>query len=106
MPLFVYEGQANSLRVSGRTLHRGVPTELEGRAAETAATYAAKHRELRALDGAEEKPAKGTSKSGGSNAALEKRRALVARAKELGIPAKGKNDELEAAIAAAEAAQA
>jgi len=37
---------------------------------------------------------------------LAERRALVERAKELGIPAKGKSDELAAAIAEAEAAAA
>jgi imidazolonepropionase-like amidohydrolase len=40
--------------------------------------------------------------SAGTNA-LAERQALVAQAKELGIPAKGKSDELKAAIAAAEA---
>ena len=39
----------------------------------------------------------------GGTSALASRRALVARAKELGIPASGKSSELEAAIAAAEA---
>ena len=39
------------------------------------------------------------------NTGLDKRRALAAEAKELGIPASGSNDELEAAIAEAKAGQ-
>jgi hypothetical protein len=98
MPEFIYEGQSHSLRVSGRTLLRGRPTPLEGLAAENAAAYAAKHPELRELAGSDV-----TGKAGSSNP-LAERQALVARAKELGIPAKGKSVELAAAIAAAEAA--
>lgn len=36
MPLYVYEGPGSSLSIAGRTLDRGQPTNLEGRAAEAA----------------------------------------------------------------------
>lgn len=105
MPLFTYEGTAHSLRVHGQTLTRGTPTELTGDAAKVARAYMEKHSDLVESDGSSEKPAKakGGAKSSGSAKALEERQALVARAKELGIPAKGKSDELKAAIAEAEA---
>jgi len=45
---------------------------------------------------------RGYSSSSATSGGLGKRNALVARAKELGISAKGTNAELEAAIAAAE----
>lgn len=47
--------------------------------------------------------AKATEPAASSSNALAERQALVARAKELGIPAKGKSDELQAAVAEAEA---
>lgn len=103
MPTYIYEGQANSLRISGRTLVRGRPTELDGVAAEGAAAYAAKHPDLREIGGSGDKPAKAAPKRSGGSPALAERQALVARAKELGIPAKGKSADLAAAVAAAEA---
>jgi hypothetical protein len=39
MPKYVYEGPGTSLSIAGRTLDRGQPTVLEGRAAEAAANH-------------------------------------------------------------------
>lgn len=107
MPQFTYNGQAGSLRIAGQTLLRGRPTELTGAAAKSAAAYAEKYPDRLAGGEADDKPAKAKSaKRTGNSAALAERQALVARAKELGIPAKGKSPDLKAAIEAAEAAAA
>lgn len=39
MPLYVYEGPGTSISIAGRTLDRGLPTMLEGRAADSAADH-------------------------------------------------------------------
>ena len=39
MPMFTYEGPGTSLSIAGRTLDRGQPTILEGRAADSAADH-------------------------------------------------------------------
>lgn len=54
MPLYIYEGPGTSLSVAGRSLDRGQPTNLEGRAAAAAAGHPDIH-EYQA-DSAEAKP--------------------------------------------------
>jgi hypothetical protein len=39
MAIYTYEGPGTSLSIAGRTLDRGQPTVLEGRAAESAANH-------------------------------------------------------------------
>lgn len=94
MPTFIYEGPGHALSLAGRNLTRGVPAELEGRAAEAAS----QHPDVRSAD---KTPA--ASRSRTAPTGLGRYAALKARAKELGLPATGKADELEAAIAAEEA---
>lgn len=88
MPLFIYTGPHGSLSIAGRSLDRGQPTRLEGRAAEAAAG----HPDIQPhVEPAERLP------EGPSYADLQ------AKAKELGIPATGSKVDLAAAIVAAEA---
>lgn len=94
MPTFIYEGPGHSLGLAGRTLTRGIPAELEGRAAEAAAS----HPDVTTL-GASSPTRRGQA---GTPAGLERHKELKARAKELGLAAKGKVSDLEAAIAAEE----
>lgn len=86
MATFAYMGQGTSLSISGHSLDRGIPVELEGHAAEAAR----QHHEIEEID-AEAKAA-----PAGSYADLQ------ARARELGIAASGKKAELAEAIAAEE----
>lgn len=95
MPLFIYRGQGSGITISGTSVHTGIPIELTG----NAAAAAAEHPDFELVEGSE-------SSGSGAPSALAGYAALKARAKELGIPAKGKADELAAAIAAAEAAAA
>jgi hypothetical protein len=93
MPLFVYEGTSASLSIAGRTLNRGMPTMLEGRAAESAA----EHPDIRNYgESSASKPARPRA------SALTAYAELKQKAKALGIPAKGKADELVKVIAAEE----
>jgi hypothetical protein len=94
VPTFVYEGSGHSLSLAGRSLTRGIPINLEGRAAEAAAS----HPDIRAVG------ASGTKQSPPKKAptALAEFAAIKARAKELGLPATGKKADLEGAIKAEE----
>lgn len=89
MPIFVYEGPGAGISIAGRSLDRGQPTVLEGRAAEQAGA----HPDVRLLAPAGDAP----KREGPTYADLK------SRAKELGLPATGKAEELAAAIAAEEA---
>lgn len=94
MPQFIYEGTGHSLSIAGRTLVRGIPASLEGRAAESASS----HPDVRSID------APGAKKGSAAKApaALAEFAAMRARAKELGIRATGKKADLAAAIEAEE----
>jgi hypothetical protein len=96
MTSYIYDGPANRLRLSGQTLVRGTVVQLDGRAAEAAE----RHPHVRSARAPKASGDQATNQPDG----LVARRALVARAKELGIPATGKSDALKAAIAEAEAA--
>lgn len=56
MPLYLYEGPGTSLSIAGRTLDRGQPTSLEGRAALAADGHPDIHEYQQ--DSAEAKPVK------------------------------------------------
>lgn len=99
MPTFVYNGPSTSLSIAGRTLDRGQPTILEGRAAEAAAS----HPNVSALDALAGGKARAARPTADRPAAFAEFAALKARAKDLGLPATGKKADLEAAVAAAEA---
>lgn len=90
MTQFVYMGPGSALSLAGRNLPRGIPVELEGRAADAAAH----HPDVHAHSASAEHSA--------ASAGLDAYRALKARAKEIGLPATGKAEEVEAAIAAEE----
>lgn len=96
MTRYMYEGPATRLVLGGITIVRGRVVELDGRAAEAAA----RHPGVREVGAEKAKAHSSPNQSDG----LAARHALVARAKELGIPATGKSEALVAAIAAAEAA--
>jgi hypothetical protein len=96
MTSYIYDGPGNRLRLAGHTLVRGVAVQLDGRAAEAAA----RHPNVRSARA----PKSGGNSSPNQTDGLAERRKLVARAKELGIPATGKSEALAAAIAKAEAA--
>lgn len=102
MTQFVYEGPYGSLYIAGRSVYRGEPFEVADDAAgKSAAAELAAHPDIHEI-----KVSKAAKAEAGQPSALAERQALVARAKELGIPAKGKSAELAAAIAEAEAAAA
>ena len=88
MPIFVYTGPHGSLSIAGRSLDRGQPTRLEGRAAEAAAG----HLDIEPYAEPAERAPEGPSYAD-----------LQATAKALGIPASGSKVDLAAAIAAEEA---
>ncbi|HSV93928.1 MAG TPA: hypothetical protein VLH81_12670 [Desulfobacterales bacterium] len=87
MARYLLDGEAMCLVIAGQTIIRGLATDLSGPAAEAAEL----HPDLVRLD-PDEVPD-----------AFAERRALVARAKALGIAPVGKSAALRAAIAAAEA---
>ena len=103
MPKFEYTGPSLFLHVAGARLTRGQPVELEGRAAAAAAEHP-DIREVSDKPAARSRAPKADSGSGSADA-LAARRALVARAKELGIAgaSRMKSDALAAAVAEAEA---
>lgn len=95
MASYIFDGPGNRLRIAGHTIVQGVVVQLDGAAAEAAERHPNMRLvRVRTADQAPNQPPP----------ALAERRALVARAKELGIPATGKSDALREAIAAAEAA--
>lgn len=87
MPTYIYTGAGASLSIAGRTLYRGQPTELDGRAAASAEGH----------PDVEPYAAPGAGPQGPTYADLQQ------RAKALGIPVRGKAAELAEAIAAEEA---
>lgn len=95
MPSYVFTGPGQILHLGHVHLRRGQPQELSGADAERAA----RHPRVSGPGG------KGKAPAAIPVDALAARRELVARAKELGIPATGKNADLKAAIAAAEGAE-
>ena len=56
MPLYIYEGPGTGISIAGRSLDRGQPTHLEGRAAAAAAGHPDIHEYQ--PDSAEAKPVK------------------------------------------------
>ena len=98
MPSYTFTGPGERLHLGSKvTLIRGVSKELSG----DAAARAERHPRVRSSGSRSDAT---PQVSRGNPGALAARRAMVARAKELGIPATGKNAELAAAIAAAEEA--
>lgn len=100
MTRFIYDGPGNRLILAGQTLVQGQVVELEGHAAEAAARHPGVSK------AGDDKAARAAHSAPNKSDGLAARRALVARAKELDIPATGKSDALTAAIAEAEQAAA